>query len=95
MISAQRQLSTVMSPALPDGQTRVTIDEPVNAPELEALQSLIDTFVVTTLETISAADATSPDLRDASAHRAKIDEILARLGELEALTAIACKLNEP
>ena len=95
MKSAQRQSYTIMSPALPDGQSRITIDEPVNAPELEALQSLIDTFVVTTLETISAADTTSPDLRNDPAHRARIDEILARLGELEALTAIVRKLNEP
>lgn len=84
-----------MSPALPHGQSRVTTDEPVNAPELEALQSLIDTFVVTTLETISAADTTSLEMCNDPAYRTRVDEILAHLGELEALTAIIRKLNEP
>ncbi|KAB2957753.1 MAG: hypothetical protein F9K19_02575 [Rhizobiaceae bacterium] len=83
-----------MTPVLPDGETRITIDEPVNAPELEALQSLIDIFVVTTLETISATDTTSLEMFDDPAYRTRVDEILARLGEVEALTAIVRKLNE-
>ena len=73
---------------------QITISEPVNAPEIEALQSLVDAFVATTLETISAVDATAPDLRDDPAHRAKVDEILGHLGELEALVAIVRELNE-
>lgn len=83
-----------MTPVLPDGETRITIDEPVNAPELEALQSLIDIFVVTTLETISATDTTSLEMCNDPAYRTRVDEILAHLGELEALTAIVRKLNE-
>lgn len=84
-----------MTPVLPDGETRITIDEPMNRPELEALQSLIDIFVVTTLETISATDTTSLEMCVDPAYRTRVDEILARLGELEALTAIVRKLNEP
>lgn len=83
-----------MTPVLPDGETRITIDESVNAPELEALQSLIDIFVVTTLETISPTDTTSLEMFDDPAYRTRVDEILARLGEVEALTAIVRKLNE-
>ena len=83
-----------MTPVLPDGETSITIDEPVNAPELEALQSLIDIFVVTTLETISATDTTSLGMCNDPAYRTRVDEILARLGEVAALTAIVRKLNE-
>jgi len=83
-----------MIPVQSDTRTLVTIGEPVNAREIEALQSLVDAFVATTLETISTADATVPDLRDDPAHRAKVDEILGYLGELEALVAIVRGLNE-
>ena len=64
------------------------------ASDIEALRGLIDAFVATTLESISSADATCPKLYSNPEHRARVDEILARLGEVEALMAIISKLNE-
>ena len=62
-------------------------------PEFGALNSLVDAFVATTLETVSAPDATCPELRDNPEHRARVDEILARVGEVEALMALIREIN--
>lgn len=64
------------------------------ASDIEALQGLIDAFVATTLETISSADATCPRLYSDPEHRARVNEILSRLGEVEALMGIIRKLSE-
>lgn len=84
-----------MASSLPK-TAQMLISGPVPAaPELDALQGLIEVFVATTLETLSAADATCPSLRGDPDHRARVDEILARIGEVEALMALVRTLGWP
>lgn len=55
-----------------------------NPATLEVLGRMIDTFVLATVETLCAADASSPALRDSPVHRARVAKVMADLEEVEA-----------
>jgi hypothetical protein len=51
---------------------------------LECLGRMIDTFVMATVETLCAADAVAPSLRDSASHRRRVAKVMADIEEVEA-----------
>jgi hypothetical protein len=65
----------------PEGPTGAGSLDPA---ALEFLGRMIDTFVMTTVETLCAADAAAPALRDSAMHRTRVAKVMADLEEVEA-----------
>lgn len=51
---------------------------------LDVLGRMIDTFVMATVETLCAADAAAPELRQSATHRRRVARVMADLEEVEA-----------
>ncbi len=55
-----------------------------NRDALETLGEMIDTFVLATVETLCAADAAAPGLRNSPIHKSRVAKVMADLEEVEA-----------
>ncbi|CAG0955580.1 MAG: hypothetical protein F9K19_10820 [Rhizobiaceae bacterium] len=51
---------------------------------LETLGRMIDTFVLATVETLCAADAAAPGLRNSPVHKSRVAKVMADLEDVEA-----------
>lgn len=77
-------LETSPAAAVETRGTTEGVPSTFNPATLEVLGRMIDTFVLTTVETLCAADASSPALRDSPVHRTRVAKVMADLEEVEA-----------